>query len=285
VVRPHLRRSDGLSRARDEAAAVACALAAFLCRSVATRLSYRVQLVLGLARSIASIALIALVGKVVACAGGGFEARYGMGYTEFALLGLAAHGAAAAGLGAFRSAVRREQLQGTLEQLLAAHGPPMRLVLLSGVWDVLGASVGGAAFVALVSRLGGLRIEMSAAVGAAAGFYVIAMCGLGLASAGIVLVTKEGEPVSWALGMLSLVAGGVCYPADLLPAWVRPVSLALPTTHVLAVIRGTASTGVSATRASLAFLAVAAVAAGIFGAAVLRWGVGRARRLGTLGEY
>ncbi|MBM3308540.1 MAG: ABC transporter permease [Candidatus Eisenbacteria bacterium] len=284
-MRPHLRHSHGLSRARDEAAAVGRALAAFLCRSVATRLSYRVQLVLGLARSVLSIALIALVGKVVACAGGGFEARYGMGYTEFALLGLAAHGAAAAGLGAFRSAVRREQLQGTLEQLLAAHGPPTRLVLLSGVWDVLGACVGGAAFVALASWRGGLRMEMSAAVGAAAGLYVIAMCGLGLASAGVVLVTKEGEPVSWALGMLSLVAGGVYYPVDLLPSWAQPVSLALPTTHVLAVMRGTASTGASTTRASLAFLGVAAAAACILGAAALRWGIGRARGLGTLGEY
>jgi ABC-2 type transport system permease protein len=109
------------------------------------------------------------------------------------------------------------------------------------------------------------------------------MCGLGLASAGVVLVTKEGEPVSWLLATLSALAGGVYFPPDLLPGCLRTISQALPTTHVLAVVRGADSVG--GARASLLFLSAAAAVACAAGAATLRWGLARARDAGTLGEY
>ncbi len=111
------------------------------------------------------------------------------------------------------------------------------------------------------------------------------MCGLGLASAGVVLVSKEGEPVSWAFGTLSALAGGVYFPVDLLPSWLEPVSRALPTTHVLAVVRSTVSDGARASGSPMLVLALSAFAAAACGALVLRWGLSRARRLGTLGEY
>jgi ABC-2 type transport system permease protein len=250
---------------------------------VATRLSYRTQLSLGLASTVLSAVVLVFVGRVVAFAGGGFETRYGMTYTEFAVLGVVVHGAASAGLGAFRAAVRREQLQGTIEQLLLSRGPASLLVALSGAGDVLSACAGGAALLAVCSRLGGFPIEVSWPFAGAVCLYAATMCGLGLASAGVVLVTKEGEPVSWLLATLSALAGGVYFPPDLLPGCLRTISQALPTTHVLAVVRGADSVG--GARASLLFLSAAAAVACAAGAATLRWGLARARDAGTLGEY
>ncbi len=258
---------------------------AFAARAVATRLSYRTQLSLGLASTALSMAVLVFVGRVVACAGSGFEERYGMSYTAFALIGVVVHGAASAGLGAFRSSVRREQLQGTLEQLLASRGPSAALVALSGAGDVLASCAGGAALVAVCSKVVGLSVDISAPLVLAVALYVIAMCGLGLASAGIVLVSKEGEPVSWVFGTLSALAGGVYFPVDLLPSWLEPVSRALPTTHVLAVVRSAVSDGARASGSPMLVLALSAFAAAACGALVLRWGLSRARRLGTLGEY
>jgi len=258
---------------------------AFAARAVATRLSYRTQLSLGLASTALSMVVLLFMGRVVACAGSGFESRYGMSYTTFALVGVVVHGAASVGLGAFRSSVRREQLQGTLEQLLASRGSPVLLVALSGAVDVLGSCAGGAVLVVLCSRLAGLSIDVSAQLVGAVSLYVVTVCGFGLASAGVVLVSKEGEPVSWVAGTLSALAGGVYFPADLLPPWLEPVSRALPTTHVLAVVRASISHGAGVSRLPMLFLAAAAAAAAASGVLVLRWGLARARRLGTLGEY
>jgi ABC-2 type transport system permease protein len=271
--------------AAREAAAVPRTLAAFAWRAVATRLSYRTQLSLGLASTVLSAVVLVFVGRVVAFAGAGFEARYGMTYTEFAVLGVVVHGAASAGLGAFRGAVRREQLQGTIEHLLLSRGPAPVLVLLSGAGGVLSAFLGGAVLLAACSWVGGFPLEMSGPFAAAVCLYAATMCGLGLASAGVVLVTKEGEPVSWLLSTLSALAGGVYFPPDLLPGWLRAVSGALPTTHVLAVVRGAATGGPGDARAPLLLLSATALAACLAGAATLRWGLSRARDAGTLGEY
>ncbi len=254
-------------------------------RAAVTRLSYKTQLSLGVASTALSMLVLLFVGRVVACAGSGFDERYGMSYTTFALVGVVVHGAASVGLGAFRSSIRREQFQGTLEQLLACRGSCAALVAMSGAGDVLGSCAGGAVLVVVCSRLAGLSIGVSTSLVAAVSLYVVTMCGLGLASAGVVLVSKEGEPVSWVFGTLSSLAGGVYFPVDLLPSWLGPVSRALPTTHVLSVVRASISHDAESPRAPMLFLAAAAVVAAACGALVLRWGLARARRLGTLGEY
>ncbi|MCD4690209.1 hypothetical protein K8S17_01995, partial [bacterium] len=95
-------------------------LAAFLTRALAHHMSYRAKIALGVLSAAVSIAMLVLVGRVVALAGPGFADRVGMSYTGFAFSGVLVHGLGTAALGAFRRAVRREQLQGTLEQLLAS---------------------------------------------------------------------------------------------------------------------------------------------------------------------
>ncbi|MCD4690310.1 ABC transporter permease, partial [bacterium] len=124
----------------------------------------------------------------------------------------------------------------------------------------------------------------SAAVLAGAGLYALTMAGLGLASAGVILVSKEGEPIAWAFGVLSGVLGGVCFPQFLLPDWLAVVGRVLPTTHALAVVRA-ALTGAQVPSDSLVVLAVTSVVAVLIGAAVLRWGFGRARSSGTISRY
>jgi len=254
--------------------------------------SYRTKLSLGIASTALSVVAVALVGRVVAAAGPGFADRYGMSYTTFALLGAVVHGAASAGLHAFRASVRREQLQGTLEQLLVSGRPAPLLVALSGAGEVLAACAGGAALALVCSRVAGVALPVSPPAVAAAALYVAAMCGLGLASAGVVLVSKEGEPVGWAVGALSSLAGGVYFPVDLLPGWLSTLSRALPTTHALSAVRaavlasepGPAPCGTAAA-APLGALALSALLLVALGVLVLRWGFARARRLGTLAEY
>ncbi len=260
---------------------------AFAGRSFATYLSYRAKLSLGLVSLVLSLVTFSFVGRVVSGAGPGFSERYGMSYASFAIVGVLVHGLASAGLHSFRGSVRREQLQGTLELLVTTRVPVPILLFLSGLAELAVVGVGGGILLALASVLFDLDLAVSLPFVSAVLLYAIAMCGIGLASAGVILVSKEGEPISWAFGAAAGLLGGVYFPVDLLPAWLRRVALALPTTHALQVARaGMIASGEGASwRSSLLQLAVTAALALAAGLLVLRWGYARARRDGTLGQY
>ncbi len=227
--------------------------------------------------------MLVLIGRVVALAGPGFEERVGMPYTSFALTGALVHGFGMSALGVFRRVVRREQLQGTLEQLVASGRSPTAVISLAGGSELAlqAAAYAGLGLGAVVlARLSGpppLAL-------AAAGLYALGMAGLGLASAGVVVIFKEGEPIAWAFGILSGALGGVCFPQFLLPSWVGSVARVLPTTHALAVVRAAVS-GSAPPPEALPALALFASAAVVSGALVLRWGIRCARRAGTLARY
>ncbi len=241
------------------------------------------KLALGLASAGMSIAVLLLVGRVVSFSGSGFTDRVGMSYTAFALSGVVVHGLGMASLGAFRRAVRREQLQGTFEQLLASGRHPVTVVALAGGAELFVQSIAYAALAAGGLALAGLERLPGAAVGAAAA-YVVGMLGLGLASAGATIVFKEGEPIGWAFGVLSGIVGGVIFPTFLLPDWLLAVSRWIPTTRALEVVR-TVVTGGATDVAELLPLLGFAVGSVALGVVALNRAVARAKRTGTVARY
>lgn len=252
---------------------------AFLVRSLATYASYPTKLSLGFAGFAVSVVTFYYVGRVVSEAGPGFEARFGMAYSSYALVGIAVHCLGSMALTSFRSALRREQLQGTLETLAAAATPMPLSVFLAGSAD---AAIGGIAGVGLFAVAGaafsiGLPVTVSAL--AAVALHTLTMCGLGLASAGVAVVTKEGEPISWAVSTGAALLGGVYFPADLLPAWAQHVAHVLPTFHALRLARNGPNS------VSLAFLTVSAAVSLVTGFVALCLGLRRARRAATIGQY
>ncbi|MFH1689471.1 MAG: ABC transporter permease [Candidatus Eisenbacteria bacterium] len=259
---------------------------AFFRRELATYASYRAKLALGLASLVLSLVTFSFVGRVVSCAGSGFIEHYGMSYSSFAVVGIFVHSLASSGLHSFRSAVRREQLQGTLELLLTTRLPTPVLVLLAGAGELAITVLGGALLMAGAAALIGLNLRLSPSLVAALGLYLLVMCGAGLASAGVIMVSKEGEPISWAVSGAAGLLGGVYFPVDMLPRWLQAGAGALPTTHALAVARyGAGCAAATGSAGSLLFLAVAAGVSLAAGLAVLEWGCRRARSSGTLGHY
>lgn len=259
---------------------------AFLRRSVATYLSYRAKLSLGLASLVLSVVTFVFVGRAVAVSGPGFVRRFGVDYTSFVVVGVLVHAVASSGLHVFRSALRREQLQGTLELLATSAVPAPLLTLLAGAGELVVTAAGGAAFLAVASALADLRLTVTPTMLVAVLLYVSFTCGVGLASAGFVLVSKEGDPISWALGAAGGLLGGVYFPVDLLPDGLQRVAALLPTTHALALVRsGLGAAPPASPMASLSVLAAAAALSLSVGFLALRWGHRHARRTGTLGEY
>lgn len=218
-------------------------------------------------------------------AGDGFDARFGMSYTSFALVGVVVHGAASTGLRAFRGSVRSEQLRGTFEHLLAGPLDPAGVVVLSAVGRLCVTALGAVALLAGVSALVGLEGVVTPSVLVPLALYGAAMAGLGLVSAAVVIVHKEGEPVSWTLSLLTGLFGGVVFPVELLPAWLRRAAPALPTTHALGLIRSALVPGHAASPASLPALTLFALVLPAIGFLALRLALIRARRDGTVGHY
>ena len=259
---------------------------AFVRRELATYASYRAKLALGLASLVLSLVTFSFVGKVVAGAGNGFVEQYGMSYSSFALIGIFVHSLATSGLHSFRGAVRREQLQGTLELLLTTRLPSPILVALAGAGELAITVLGGAALMAGGAALIGLDLRLSPSLAGALALYLLVMCGVGLASAGVIMVSKEGEPISWAVSGATGLLGGVYFPVAMLPGWLRAGARVLPTTHALAVARyGAEGAAAPGSSGSLLFLAVSAGVSLTAGLAVLEWGCRRARNAGTLGHY
>jgi ABC-2 type transport system permease protein len=267
----------------DVSAPLACSAAvAFVRRELATYMSYRAKLALGLVSLLFSLVMFSFVGKVVAASGPGFVERYGMDYTSYAVVGIFVHSLASSGLHSFRSAVRREQLQGTLELLLTTRLPSSVLVSLAGVGELFVTLVGGGALMLGAAAIVGIDVPVTRELLLGFALYSCVMCGAGLASAGVVVVVKEGEPVSWAVGGLAGLLGGVYFPVDMLPVWLQAVARAVPTSHALVLARYGADAGAAG---SPAFLAAAAAISVAVGFAVLEWGCRRARRDGTLAHY
>jgi ABC-2 type transport system permease protein len=266
-------------------AAAAGLLGAFLRREIATYVSYRAKATLGVASMALSLVTFSFVGKVVAASGTGFAERFGMSYSSFAIVGIFVHSLACSGLHAFRAAVRREQLQGTLEQLLAGRMRAPIVVLAAGLPEVALRAVLGAALMVGVAAVLRIALPITPALVAATLLYLAITTGAGLASAGFVLVSKEGDPVSWIFGGASGLLGGVFFPVEMLPSWLRSAARLLPTTHALALARFGVGDNAEAAGSPLAYLLGAAPLSLAAGVLMLTWGLNRARRDGTLGHY
>jgi len=164
--------------------------------------------------------------------------RYGGSYFAFAVVGVAFSAFMAVGLTGIGSRIREGQMMGTLELMLLSPNRLGVLLFSSSLWSHAQALVTLLVFllagVALGMDLGRVNVPMAAASLALA---IVAFNALGLISASIVIVIKQGNPVSLLVGMASGLLGGVLYPVSVLPGWLQVIGQVLPLTHALELIR------------------------------------------------
>jgi ABC-2 type transport system permease protein len=151
----------------------------------------------------------------------------------------------ATGLTGFSNEIRNEQLMGTLELVFLSPTRLITILFCSSVWNFLFSSIYAEVTIGIAATV----FELSPAhVNLLAAFImlvltVLAMMGMGIISAGIIMVTKAGDPVNWVFGALSLLLSGVYYPVEILPSALRGVSAILPLTYGLEGMRLALMTG------------------------------------------
>lgn len=263
-------------------AGAAIAAGAFLRRDLAVAVSYPVPFLLELVSIVFIVVTYVFVGRLVE------PGRVPGGYFAFATLGLAVSALLGAS-SAVGTGVRDEQVQGTLESVVAAGLPIRALAAGMTAYPLVSAAVSAVAYVA-VAAVAGFRTGPDpnwALVLAALLLSSVSFVGLGLVGAALVFVIRRGAAAtSWLVAILAL-AGGEFFPPGMLPGWVQGLASLSPFTHGLATVRAALLEGASwSDRAgSLAALAALAVLYLGLGMVALAAGLRYARRTGGLAGY
>ncbi len=250
---------------------------------------YRTALLLSLMGSVVSLVQFGWTARFVA-AGHEFPLieEYGGDLVAYFLVGSAFTAFVTVSLNAFQQHLRAEQQMGTLESLLLADVPVPLLAFYLGLWPLLYTLVNTGILFFLVVLLFRVPIHLDVATAMLVIVLTgVGVAGIGLVSAGVVLVTKRGDPVHWVFGALTGLFAGVFYPVEALPPPLRPLSAWLPTTYALHALRLALLRHASPWDISgdvVALLITCSVTLPL-GAIVLHVASNRARRMGTLAEH
>lgn len=264
-------------------------LGAFFRRDLLTAWSYRIGFVTALIGLLAQAFLFSFVSRMV---DPNMLPRFGAAapsYMAFVAIGIAVNSLLNVGIGRTMSAMRGEQLMGTLESLLVTPTSGTTLQLGLVMYDLVEVPIKSALFLGFAILLFDVRVAASGVGPAIA--VVIAFLpfvwGLGAASAAAVLVFRQATSLIGLGGYALGIASGAFFPVELLPAWAAPAARFNPVAITLAATREALLGGAGWDQILPRILVLAPMA-------LLTLGLGMAafqlaarmeQRAGTLGQY
>lgn len=258
-------------------------------------LSYRTWVIMETISTIASVAMYSFMGlqvdaKRVALAG------YGeVDWLSFALVGVATANYLWMCISRLSHSLQHEIREGTLEPIVASLikmrsyiiGQSIRGFLISGYF-MLGVMIVGLLVlkVPLVINFGTILSFLAVIL-----LMVLSYAGISMMAAGLILVYKKGDPLTFLFASLTEFLGGVLFPLKYLESFPVLYALAwfMPYTYALDAARRILLNGAILFSPSILLdVAVLTIFAVIFipiGLRVFRWGVNRIRYEGTVATY
>ncbi|MEW6229262.1 MAG: hypothetical protein AB1700_14425 [Bacillota bacterium] len=172
----------------------------FVKRGLISMLSYRMALILTLLGMFAGAVQFYFMAKFL---GEGHDfpllAPYGGNLMGYLIIGTTFMSFVGVSLNSFQGAIRGEQQMGTLEFLLMSDTPLHQILVYSALWNFVYACLSTSIiFLVVVLVLGmGISVNLGATIFILL-LSVVCMSGFGLMSAGVIMVTKQGDPITWA---------------------------------------------------------------------------------------
>lgn len=256
---------------------------AFFKRDLYTDLSYKLSFGFQIIDVLVGIGAYYFLARVM-----GKGALHGYEPFAFILVGIAVNGYMTTSLACYSHAIRGDQPLGTLKMVLSTPTSPLAFILLSSIYPVFRA-----AFDAGLYLMGGILLGLPLSrVNVPAVILIfllseVAFSSIGILSATFTLVFKRGDPLLWLFGGLSWLLGGVFYPVDILPRFLRGAAQLIPITHALIGMRAA-----FLQHASIASLLPQIEILGLFGVVGLplsllafNWGIRWAKTTGTLSHF
>jgi ABC-2 type transport system permease protein len=269
--------------------AEAAKVAAFARRDLLILISYRAGFVADLLQLCAHVLLFGLIGRLVDPA---MLPAYGgepTGYLEFVAIGALLSLVFGMLLERVASAIRTEQMIGTLEALLVTPVRTFTVQAGSVAFDAVQVPLRMALFLAAIALTAGLDLEASGVLPSlvALAAFIPFVWGLGLVSAACIVTFRRGAGVTAIAGMALGLSSGAYFPLTVLPDWLAAVLTWNPMAITLeamreALIGGEGWAAIGPDVLLVVPMALLTLLAGgfAFGAAVAR-----ERRRGTLGMY
>jgi ABC-2 type transport system permease protein len=262
---------------------------AFLRRDLLTLLSYRAAFVGDLIAIAVPAVMFGFFAQLVDPSSLPTYNGVETGYFEFVMVGVIIATVSGLLLQKVSTAMRQEQMMGTLEALLVTPTSPTTVQAGSVAFDLVFVPVRMAVLLLAVALTLGLDFKSGGVLPS----LVLLMCfvpfvwGLGLVAAAAIVTFRRGAGVV-GIGMSVLgLASGAFFPLALLPRWIQTISEANPLAITMegtrkALIGGAGWDGIGAVVIVLLPLSAAALVAGV---AAFRAALGREHRNGTLGLY
>ena len=212
----------------------------------------------------------------------------GPSYFVYAVTGFAMLQVFTATMTLFRTRVRHFQLHGVLEAGAMTRTPLWAFLCGAPAFDLAWSLVQGAVLV------GGVHLVTATPVTAVRAMAALAVAGLaggvfaalGLVAASGVLVFKQGEPLTRALTIATLLFGGTFVPRSALPGWLDAIGGWLPIAPALDAIRAALyGEPWHDVVDPLVRLAIVGSVVAVLAALAIRHAIGAVLREGSLGHY
>jgi ABC-2 type transport system permease protein len=269
--------------------AEAAKLPAFVRRDFLVAWSYRMSFVTDLLGLLGQALIFYFVGQLVDPSKMPTYGGNDVSYLEFAAVGMLLGAFIQFGMQNVASAVRNEQLQGTLESLLVTPTAPHTIQLGSVSFLFLYIPIRIFLLLGAIALAFGLDFEASGVPLALLLLFAFMpfVWGLGVASAAAIVTFRRGSGL-FAMGALVLaLVSGLYFPIDLLPGWLTTIAEQNPIALAVEGMRESllGSAGWSDIAPTLALLVPMSLAALAIGFVAFRSALARERRLGTVGLY
>ena len=262
---------------------------AFLKKDLVNELSYPVSFLLQMLSIFFAVGVFYFISQLLGSSVSGLLAPYGGEYFPFVLIGIAFSSYFGVGLSSFANNLRQAQTTGTLEAMLTTPTSISAIIWASALWDYLLTTLKVVVYLAI----GGLWLHVDFNHGNVIAALVIlvltllSFSSIGIIAASFVMVLKRGDPIAWFLNTLSGLLGGVYYPLDVMPGWMRWLAGWLPITYALQAMRLALLQGASTVSLLPQLLTLAAFGVVLFPLSLIafRYAVRRAKLEGSLSHY
>jgi ABC-2 type transport system permease protein len=261
---------------------------AYLIRGFVSWTSYKTDMTLTILGWLLPVFTYFFIGEMIDAATAPHIQPYG-DYGHFMLVGVAFQGFILSAFTTFTHVIRNEQRWGTLEFMLLSPTRISTVLVLSGTWSFVINSLNTVVVLLVGTFLLGITYPDANIFSAAVVLLlvVVSSMGIGMISAGIIMVVKRGDPVAFFFNSLTYLLAGVLFPVQILPAWIRWFSNLIPLTHGLqglrlALIKGYGLTQLSGEITTLLLFCLVLLPLGMY---CFSLGFDRARDDGSLAHY